>query len=174
MLGYFARVYVRCLFAIEILLLGSTVALHVYILLGGTGAPADLAQSLTNCAFTAAAAATALAKERNVWRNEWKSCPMWLRVAALAVTVYGFVVGFFQMAAFSETGHAEAALAWTAGALFLQCIPICIVYAVGRGCPLSESELVRRVRNSLIAAAIWPGVLTAESLGWIPHRGGVR
>jgi hypothetical protein len=78
--------YVRALFVLESILFISAVTLHICVSVGALGSVAGFSRPLFICAFVTAVPASALAKERNVFRNEFKSCPLWLR--ALTVTVF--------------------------------------------------------------------------------------
>jgi hypothetical protein len=155
MISRLARVYVGCLFALELLLFALSLLLHVSVLLGANRLFAEYGKPLLYCAFVAAVPAFGLPKDRNVWKNEFKDCPIWLRTAALIFAVYGFAVGPVQVMFSSNGGSFEDQRLFVSGVpLFLESMPLCILYSLLWAAPLSKPELVRRVRISLILLAV--------------------
>lgn len=83
-------VYVRCLLAIQISLLAFAflalinLALHL----------GDFSRYLGRLPFAAFLSSIPVlfpAEERNVWKNEFLRCPLWMRVACVVAMAYGFV-----------------------------------------------------------------------------------
>jgi hypothetical protein len=165
MIARLARVYVGCLFALELLLFALSLLLHVSVLLGANRPFAEYGKPLLYCAFVAAVPAFGLPKDRNVWKNEFKDCPIWLRTATLIFAVYGFAVGPVQ-AMFSSSSFEDQRLFVSGVSLFLESMPLCILYSLLWADPLSKPELVRRVRISLILLAVCIVFIAAGHLGY--------
>ena len=75
----FARSYVFLLFIIEGLLLATSLLMHVSLLMGIRRLYENVPERLLVGGLLAAFATAFLAKDRNVWKNEFKSCPLWVR-----------------------------------------------------------------------------------------------
>ena len=171
MITRFCGFYVRCLFAVELLLFALSLFLNVGVLLGANRLLAEYGEPLLYCAFVVLVPVCGLAKERNVWKNEFKSCPRWLRIAALIFMIYGIVAVPVQTMLFSDGGPLEAQPLFVFGApLFLESMPLCILYSLLWASPVSATELVKRVRISLIALVVCATVIIAARLGYLPHR----
>lgn len=163
--------YVRCLFAVELLLLLSFVLVHVCVLWGAAGAVTKVAEFSFYGGVFAVVPAVGLAKDKNVWHNEFRKCPKWLQVSTLAVTIYGFVVASSQAILFSEGQPLDSMpLLASAVPLFLDSIPLCIFYSLLWASPVSGAELIRRVRVSLVAATICVAIFAAARFGYLPHH----
>ncbi|MGA2435504.1 MAG: hypothetical protein ABSG25_09485 [Bryobacteraceae bacterium] len=166
-----AYIYVQCLFGVELCLFASSVLVHVCILGGAAGPFAELGKLLFYCGLFAMVPAAGLAKEKNVWHNEFRECPKWLQVSTLVVTIYGFVVVAAQTILFSEGQPLDSMpLLASAVPLFLDSIPLCIFYSLLWASPVSGAEIIRRVRVSLVAAAVCVAIFTAAHLGYLPHH----
>jgi hypothetical protein len=158
--------YVRALFVLESILFISAVTLHICISVGTSGSMAGFSRPLFNCALVTAIPATALAEEKNVFRNEFKSCPLWLR--ALTVTVDLYVAGVALISI--STGLLDSHWLLSAVPLFFSSMPLCILYSLLWASPLGGSELLKRVRVSLGALVICAAVIAAWRLGLFPRR----
>jgi len=170
MITRLARVYVGCLFALELLLFALSLILHVSVLLGVNRLFVQYGKPLLYWAFVAAVPAFGLPEDRNVWKNEFKACPIWLRTTTLIFSVYGFVVGPVQAMFSSNGGSFEDQRLFVSGVpFFLESMPLCILYSLLWAAPLGEPELVRRVRISLIMLAVCVAFIVAVHLGYLPH-----
>jgi hypothetical protein len=163
--------YVRCLFVVELLLFVSFVLVHVCVLWGATDVVTKVAEFSFYCGVFAMVPAVGLAKDKNVWHNEFRECPKWLQVSTLVVTIYGFVVVATQTILFSEGQPLDSMpLLASAVPLFLDSIPLCIFYSLLWASPVSGAEITRRVRVSLVAAAVCVAIFAAARLGYLPHH----
>jgi hypothetical protein len=171
MIARFASVYVRSILVIELLVLGFAVLLHVSVLMGAEKAFDAFGKPLLYCAFAITIPAVGLAKERNVWKNEFKNCPKWLRIATVILTVYGGLVASAQVMFFSDGGAFDSQpLFASAVPLFLGPVPLCIPHSLLWASPVTGAELMKRVRISLIASAIFLATVVAAHLGYLPHQ----
>lgn len=167
MLARFASVYVRCLLVVELLFLGVSLSVHVGALLGINRIFPENGKYLFYCALIASIPAVSLAEEKNVWKNEFKRCPKWLRAVTLTLMIYGIVVASAQVF-FSNRGSFEDQPLFASGAsLFFESMPLCILYSLLWAGP---SELVKRVRVSIITLAVCLAFVIAVRLGYLPHR----
>ena len=150
-----ARTYVGVLFALVALILGGSLLVNVSVLVGAIGQSNRLSEVLLITSLFATFAGCSIAKERNIWRNEFKSCPKWLRGGVIVLAAYGYIVALAQVF-FLEGGNAvlENTVSASAFTLGFNGIAFCIVYSVLFSGALNEAELVRRARNSLIALLV--------------------
>jgi sterol desaturase/sphingolipid hydroxylase (fatty acid hydroxylase superfamily) len=171
MITRFACVYVRCLFAFEMLLFVMSLLLYVSVLFGSNRLVAEYGKPLLYCAFVVSVPAFSLAKEKNVRKNEFNSCPRWLRMATLIFMIIGIVVAPVQ-AMFSSSGDSfeEQPLFISGVPFFLESMSLCILYSLLWAGPVSAPQLVKRVRISIIALAVCLAFIVADHLGYLPHR----
>jgi hypothetical protein len=166
-----AYVYACVLLAIVTLLLGLSLFLHVSALSGALEFSKQLELRMVLVVFLTAFAGVGLARERNVWKNEFKSCPVWMRATVLALMIYGWVSGFIQIASSGASSVAEEAIIATASGLFLGAFPLCTLYAVVFKGSASGSELVSRVPISTGLTALVFVLFLAGRAGYLPHPG---
>jgi hypothetical protein len=164
-----AFAYVLCLFAMELLLFVLVVLLHVSVLMGAARPLAEYGKPLLYCALAVAIPTVGLAEDKNVWKNEVKNCPRWLRIGAVISTVYGGLVASVQVIFLSIGGRLEAQpMLASALPLFLGSVPLCIPYSLLWARPVSGQELIKRVQISLIGLAILLAFVVAARLGYLP------
>ena len=164
-----AYLYVRLLVGLEVLLASLSVTLNVAMLLGAERLYAHYGKVLFFSAFGMMLPVPFLAKEKNIWKNEFALCPQWLRVVAVAFIVYGAAAAFY-VAAFSVDGPAieSSALSGSALPLAFEALALCILYPVSRSGSVHADELIRRVRNSSIALAVGAAYLLGRNYLPIP------
>jgi hypothetical protein len=140
--------------------LGVTFVVNVGAIVGVLGQNKRLNEVLLIASLVAVFAACSIAKERNIWRNEFKSCPRWLQGAVIVVAAYGYIVALAQVF-FLEGGNAvlEDTVSASAFTLGFDGIAFCVLYSVLFSGTLNEAELVRRTRNSLIAVLVFSAFL---------------
>jgi len=165
-----AYLYSCLVLALVVLLLGSSLCLHLAALLGSITLSARFGFALTIASFLIAGSGIGLAKERNVWRNEFMDCPVWLRVFVVALMVYGWCSGFVQIAS-SRSGllPPNDGLIATSISLFLVAGPLCILYPVVFRGTMDRSELADRLPISLCALGIVTVMFLAARAGYLPH-----
>jgi hypothetical protein len=146
-----ARAYILLLFSLVCLILGMTLVVNVSVIVGMLGQNERLSEVLLIASIGAIFAACSMAKERNIWRNEFRSCPRWLQGAVIAVAVYGYIVALAQVF-FLEGGNAvlENTVSASAFTLGFDGIAFCVLYSVLFSGTLNDAELIRRARNSVI------------------------
>jgi hypothetical protein len=153
MLVRIAAGYARLLFAITALLFGLTLAYHIGILVRAEIPYAEVGRPLIFLNFLACPAMVAMSKERNIWKNEFKSCPAWMRKAVAGFCIYGIV----GMVASLVANDAVPSYAMPASAFFIgfDAIGVCVLYSVVWADPLESTELKKRARNSVIFTTLW-------------------
>jgi len=168
MVARLAYAYVRLLLALELLLLFLTVVLNVDVLLGAGRLYAGHGRVLFYTAFGMAVPVFFLAKERNVWKNEFMACPMWLRIATVALMVYGFIVGFLGDELVSANGTAIVSSAWGGAAmpLFFEGMSLVVLYAWASSRSAEDTEFIKRVRLSAISLVACLAFVVSRRLGY--------
>ncbi len=169
MIARCAYVYVRLLLALTVLLFVSSLALHVSVLMGRGELYTRFGQMLFGGTVIVGIPITLFEKNRNFWKNEFKICPSWLRGAVVTFAAYGLGVLFLQLIVFPDEDPFQQAFAVSAIPLSFDSILLCILYAVVWSGSVDESELVRRARNSVIAAALTGVVFLAYRAGYLHH-----
>jgi len=111
-----------------------------------------------------------LAKEKNVWQNEFRSCPGWLKAAILTLILYGLVLTAIQIA-FS---HGATTSGWEepsgfAALLAFQAISLVIPYSLLWSGRVNEMDLINRVRNSFVALLICVAFFAGWHFGLFSH-----
>jgi hypothetical protein len=126
-----ARAYVYSLFSLVSLILVATLLVNVGVIVGLLGQSKRLSEVLLIASLVAMFAGCSIAKERNIWRNEFRSCPRWLRRAVIVFAAYGFIVALAQVF-FLEGGNAVLENTVSASALTLgfDGIAFCVLYSV--------------------------------------------
>jgi hypothetical protein len=172
MIARLTNAYIRLLFALIVLLFVSSLILHVSVLMGREELYARFGAMLFTGTVIVVIPAGLFEKDRDFWENEFKSCPRWLRRTVVVFAAYGFVVLCFQLIVIPN-GEPISKQAMTVSAvpLSFDSIGLCVLYAVMWSDPLNESELVRRARNSVIAATLEVIVLLAHRGGHLLHPG---
>lgn len=108
----------------------------------------------------------AIAKERNVWKNEFKTCPVWMRSAILLICVYALGAMIAAVAFFRQTPEESIA----PGAFLLAADASCLSILAstlwfGR---VEYGELLRRCGVSVFAAALVGTVVVLAQLFHTP------
>ena len=164
-----AHGYVTWLLGLNLLLVFVSLVVHVGVLVGAGTLYEKYGQILFFFAFGFVFPAASLAKERNVWRNEFRLSPKWLRTAILGLMIYGAVVAGIQVIFLHGDIALESnALSGSALPLAFEAMPLGILYALVYSNSVDEAELVNRVRNSVIALAVCITFLLAKRFGY-PH-----
>jgi hypothetical protein len=104
-----ARSYIYIILAIEALCLIVSILMYVAMLTETMGLLLDHSKELLAAALFIQVPAICLAKERNIWKNELRKCPWWLRILVvvsfafvLAITLTGFVSASNATLSFDE------------------------------------------------------------------------
>jgi len=171
MIARFVSLYLRCLFALVLLLFVLTLLLQICALLGAINPLEEYGKDFFYCAFAILVLAFGLARDRNVWNHEFKICPRWLQIATLIFMIYGTVFVFVQVIYFKNSGALEIMALLASGFfLVLESISVCILYSLLWTGLVSVPELTKRIRISLIMLAVCVAVIVAAHTGYLPHR----
>jgi hypothetical protein len=172
MIARCAYVYVRLLLALAILLFAASLLMHLSVLMGAEGPYTDYGGILFAGAVIAGIPTAAFQKSANIWKNEIKTCPGWMRNTFVIFGVYGLVVLCLQLIIFSNGDPLpRQALTVSAIPLALNALSVCILYSNIRSGFVDKSELVRRARNSAIIAALGVTIFLAYRVGYLHHPG---
>jgi len=164
-----ARTYVLVLLLFEIFLFTAVLLLHISLGVGLSRPSVEFTQALLVGILLVSFPLAALAKEKNVWKNEFKSCPMWLRGVVLLFWIYGLIIIVFRVAPSSDIKGAEDFVAISALMLSVNVMWLCIPCAVLWTRPLQATELVKRSRTSFIVAVVVMTVAVVYRVGFLPH-----
>lgn len=162
-----ARAYVAFLFLIDIALLAISLVLHINVWQGARQFYAKAGLAMLFGALLVNFVVLGLAKERNIWKNEFKACPAWVKGAAIAFGCYGFGVAIFQTVLFPNSGGPDDPFTVSAIPLAFGALSLTVPYSLLWTDYLPEVELPRRVGTSLIAAAIAAVILLAYHAGYL-------
>jgi len=155
--------YIRGLFGLDLLLLSLSIVLHVFVLRGAYELYARHGQVLFWLAFAFMLPVAFLAKERNIWKNEFSSCPRWLKRGILIFIFYGVAIvvvrvvtvpGYFALESDEPAGSALP--------LIFEVIPLGVLYSILWSSKIEDKELINRVRLSVISLIVCFGFILAK------------
>jgi len=162
----FARGYIALLLGLNILLVLLSLGVHVCVLAGACKLYEKYGQILFFFAFGLVFPVAFLAKERNVWKNEFRLSPGWLRTAILGLMIYGAIVAGIQVIFLhGDISLQSNALSGSALPFAFEAMPLSILYSLLYSNSVDEAELINRVRNSVIAMAVCVASLLAVRFG---------
>jgi len=163
-----ARIYVLVLFVLEGLLFAASFLLHIGLRIGIGSLYQSIPDSMLGAGLLISVATAFLAKDRNVWKNEFKSCPLWVRLLTIGVVLYGFIC-VFTLTAFFPESQAVGLHTISAMSMSITAMSLCLLYAVIWRSSETEAELLKRIRNSFIVATLGSLYLLANNFGYLPH-----
>lgn len=165
-----ARAYIGFLVAINLLLLSLSVVLNVSVLLGAHSLYSQYGETIFSFAFGVMFPVAFLAKEKNVWRNEFTLCPKWLRAAILFLIGYGVGMSTIDVLYFHGSIALESnALSGTALPFAFESIPLAILYSLLWSKSVEQVELIQRVRISAIALSVGLVIVLALRYNYLRH-----
>lgn len=144
MIARLARIYLATVLTIGVLLLVCVLMVHLSVWMGNEQLCARFSDKLFISVFIFAFVSTALCKERNVWKNEFKACPRWAKISAIVLLVYALLVVVFQVFLFNLVD----ALVISVLPLILEAISLCLIYSIWQA-NLPDAEIVKRSGISL-------------------------
>jgi hypothetical protein len=103
-----AGVCVVVLFVLEMLLITALLLLHINMWIGKPRIYGQSGQAVLLAAFLAYFPAAVFAKDRNIWRNEFKSWPPWVRLLVLTCVFYGIKMHSPEWCFFYRAGCGRA------------------------------------------------------------------
>jgi len=163
-----AYLYVGCLFALGVVLLFISLLIEANIVTVSGTALFSSGNLPFFIAFAIGASAIALAKERNIWRNEFRNYPKWMRVASVLISTSGFLACTLTVLANEDSPRSQLLLG--AGfAVFSEPIALCVLYSLLWASPVTDSELLKRTVVSLIALMVCVLFIVSSMTG-IFHR----
>lgn len=110
-----------------------------------------------------------LAKDRNIWKNEFKCCPVWMRVLTIVLVLYGLISAFLRTVVLPDAGGSEL-LTVSGLSMSIDAMSLSILYAVLWTDSEQGAELLKRSRNSFIAAILSSAYLLARHAGYFQHQ----
>lgn len=164
-----ARAYVGVLFVVDMALLATSLVLHFSVWLGARQFYAQSGLTLLVGTLIVNFVVLCLAKERNVWKNEFKACPRWVRGMAIAFGCYGFGVAIFHTVLLPNAGGPDDPFTVSAIPLAFEALSLTVLYSVLWTGSLSQAELPRKTGASFVAAVIAVAILVANHAGYLSH-----
>ncbi len=164
-----ARAYVAVLFVLDVALLAASLVLHISVWLEARQFYANSGLTLLIGTLIVNFVVLCLAKERNVWKNEFKACPRWVRGMAVALGCYGFGVAIFQTVLLPNAGVPDDTFTVSAIPLAFEALSLTVLYSVLWTDSLPQAELPRRAGTSFVAAVIAVAILVANHAGYLSH-----
>jgi len=168
MISKVARTYVILLFVLELLLIASSLLMNLSVWIGGRRLSEQYGPVLFMGALLTAFPIAFLAKERNIWKNEFMDCPVWVRSVAIAFGIYGFMAAFCQTVLSPRSGGYDDALSVAALPLAIGAIPLLVLYAVLRA-DWRRSEIVKRSGLSFAVAVVCVVVFIWNRTAYLSH-----
>jgi hypothetical protein len=144
-----AYVYVRLLFALELVLLVASLLMNFVVFIGRSN-HAGLGTALFRAAVFLGLPVFAFIKESLRWPDQIKSCPKWMWKSALFLGAYTLLSLFLEAIILRDNFLTKQSLMLYAFPLGFDAIFICILYSVLYVGYLEESEIVRRAQHSVI------------------------
>jgi len=161
-----ARIYVSILLVLDLFLVSLSLVLSVSALLGAEKFYGTFGKVVFFAAFGLVLPVAFLAKDRNVWKNEFSVCPAWLKIVIVTFMIYGGAVTCVQAIFFADSPALESnVLSGSSLPLAFEAMPLGILYFLLWSSSVNDVELVRRVRNSAIAVTIGVACVLAWHLG---------
>lgn len=161
-----AFAYVVLLFITDALIFAATVIFQIRAWLVPAMPFGQFAQALPVAGFIAALVTAFLSADRNGFKRQLESSPIWIRIFVGSVLVYTPIAVLLHTALYSD-GEAdpENLFVVTAITLALGALSLAILHSVLWSDAVQESELIERSRNSCIAATLLCGYLAARHAG---------
>ena len=168
MIGRIARTYVILLFAVELILIASSLLMNLNVWIGVRDLSELYGPVLFMVALLTAFPVAFLAKERNIWRNEFMSCPVWVRGVAIVFCIYGLAAIFCQTVFFPGTEALKDVLIVAAFPLAIEAVPLLILCAVLRE-DWRRPEIVKRSLLSFAVAVVCAAVFIWKHATYLPN-----
>lgn len=169
MIARLANVYIRFLLLAQLVFLGLSLSVLAGTLLSTNPIFAEHGKYLLDCVFVAFVPAVSVAEEKNIWKNEFRRCPKWLRTASLTLMGYGVLVACAQAVLLKQRPLEDQPLFASGVSLVLESMSFCILYSLLWAAPSGGSDLVKRVRFSIITLTICLAFIVAAQLGYLPN-----
>lgn len=166
-----ARTYIWILFTVVASCLLVTLFVNAGSIAGFIPQNARLSEALLVGSLAAMFTGCSVAKERNVWRNEFKSCPRWLQGLVIVLAAYGYLVALAQVF-FLEGGQAvlEDTVSASAFSLGFEGISFCVIYSFLFSQMLDKPEFIRRSRNSFVLLVVVATIVLVIRSGFFSDR----
>jgi hypothetical protein len=170
MLARIARAYIYLILITETLSLAASVLLHVGASTGTFHTLTEHSGTVFAGALIAVFPALSLAKERNIWKNEFKDCAWWLHYLASASFVYALVIMILAIVTRSDgTPLANDVEASSAFMVMFNLMSLCIVYSILWSGNLTRSQLIQRARTSVLFTLAVGVFFFASYAGYLPQ-----
>lgn len=145
--------YVRCLLAVQILILVLAIITVINLVLH-LGDFSGYSRYLPFAAFLSSIPVFSLAEDKNVWKNEFLRCPLWMRIGCAMTMIYGAVAASLTVAFSSQSPLFESNPVFaSAVSLFIVPMPVMVLVSESRT-GLSGHRRRMRYRISVAIAAM--------------------
>jgi len=166
-----ARIYIGVLLALHLLLVSLSVVLSINALLGAEGLYGIFGKFVFFSAFGLMLPVSFLMKDRNVWKNEFSTCPRWLKTLIVTFMICGGAIASFQIIFLAGSPDVESNVLFGSFLpLVFEAMPLGIFYCLLWSGSVNETELIKRVRNSSIALTVGVAGVLALHFGYLPTQ----
>ncbi len=165
----FAYAYISLLLVLESLLFISSLSLHLSVLLGTRGLFAEFGTVLFRGTFIVGVPVIAFINDSLRWRDQLRTCPIWMWKAALTLGVYSLFVLCLQAFFPEGASFSEQALAVSGFPLGFDAIALCIIYSVLWSGYLMKSDIAKGAGKSLLMVLLGIGAFLAYRAGYLRH-----
>jgi len=164
MLIRLARAYVYLILVIDLLFLAASVLLFIAVLTRTMNQLLERSEVLLIGALFTPFPAFGLARERNVWKNELRDCPWWLRAIAIVAFLFSILVILTAIIQSRDgTSLLDGRVVFIALEISFNLMSLCIIHSVLSSGALSKAEFLKRVRTSVILLAAWVAIFAIGS-----------
>lgn len=162
--------YVITLLTVELLLLSASFLLHFALWLGREQVSSKATHTVVLGTFLSIFPVAVFGKDRNIWKNEFRSCPSWLRSFVLICLFYGMVVAICQLFLFPMKSDPDGLFVVSAFTIAFCPMFLCVLYSVLWRSDWGPSELVKRSGISFAVAVAMVLMFTGNRNGYLSHR----
>ncbi|HWZ00419.1 MAG TPA: hypothetical protein VNX17_05035 [Edaphobacter sp.] len=160
MIAKLAKTYILLLLILGSLSLTLTIFLHIRALLG-IGFPIN---HLFITDFAIAIPLVGLAKERNVWANEIKALPKWVKPLTIGLLFYSIAIALVIIWTQSGLSPAESPVIISAFFCAFLSMGVCIPIAILTPGYIDSTNLKKRARTSIIFVTVTTLCVAAAQL----------
>ncbi len=161
MLSFLSRAYIYMLVPLMLLLVAILLTFHIAMLSGSNFEPNGRLFALW---FGINLPILGLAEDRNIFDNEVKQCPRWLRGAFRSLFVYFFIVAILCVFVGNMHVPNNFFLAASAFMLMFTCGCACVLWVAVQSAKLNPTDLRQRTVRSLLGVALFSAFYPVSNL----------
>jgi hypothetical protein len=160
--------YVRILLVFEVLLFAFSLLLHVGEFIVGVDGYEQCGTVLFRAVVLVGLCGSAFIKDSLEWVEQIRTCPKWMWMAALILGVYSILIAVLHLVGF------HFALVLSGFPMAFEASGCCILWSVLRQPIFTDSQVVRRARNSVLFVSFVAVMFVAYRAGYLPPHSASR